>query len=150
MKLKQKLIVAIITAVTTASALAEIKDTLPETNTFSKIDIASLFEQDTQLLQLASLSVQEMKETEGAIAPLVYVGVMAGTRFIIQRAVTQRMAQSMVARGATNILAPNRAIARNIARRNSIREYHAGSGSRYTHYHPNPRNGSHIWYGKPR
>ncbi|STY86109.1 Uncharacterised protein [Moraxella ovis] len=58
--------------------------------------------------------------------------------------------QNMVKRGAINIMAPNRSVAKKIAGNNPIREYHAGPGSRYTHYHPNPRNGSHIWYGKPR
>lgn len=91
-----------------------------------------------------------MQETEGAVAPLVAVGVMTGTRFIAQRWVTQKVAQNMVKRGATNIMAPNRSVAKKIAGNNPIREYHADPGSRYTHYHPNPRNGSHIWYGKTR
>lgn len=57
----------------------------------------------------------------------------------------------MVRRGATNIMAPNRSIAKRIAGNKLIREFHPGAGSRYTHYHPNPRNGSHVlWYGRPR
>jgi len=69
-----------------------------------------------------------MRGTKGEIAPLVYVGEMTGTRFIVQRVVTQRVAQNLVRRGATNILAPNRAIAKNIAGRNSIRDFNPGPG----------------------
>jgi len=150
MKLKQKIIAAIIAAAATSSALAEAEKFSPMVNRFSNEQTAALFEKDSHSPQLAALSNQEMRETEGAIAPLVYVGIMMAGRFIIQRAVTQRIAQNMVRSGAANILAPNRAIARNIAGRNPIREFHPGPGSRYTHYHPNPRNGSHIWYGKAR
>ena len=112
-------------------------------------DLSFAFD-DTQNLQATVMTDSEMQETEGAVAPLVAVGVMMGTRFIAQRWVTQKVAQNMVKRGATNIMAPNRSVAKKIAGNNPIREYHAGPGSRYTHYHPNPRNGSHIWYGKTR
>jgi len=40
--------------------------------------MSSLFEQGTQPLQVLTLSDQEMGETEGAIAPLVYLGAMVG------------------------------------------------------------------------
>lgn len=118
--------------------------------TFSQQDIGSLFDQAGQPMQLAALSDVEMRETEGAVAPLVAIGVMTGTRFIAQRFVTQRVAQQMVQRGATNVMAPNRAIAQNIAGRNAIREFHAGSGARFTHFHTANRNGSHVWYGRSR
>ena len=101
-------------------------------------------------MQLAVLSTQEMEKTEGSVAPLVAIGVMTASRFIVQRWVTQRVAQAMITRGATNVWAPSRAIASRIAGRNGIREFHAGSGARYTYFHPNPRNGSHVWYGSPR
>jgi len=153
MKLKQKLtaaVIATLAAMTTTSVLAEASNTLPVANALTATDMASLFEQDVRPLQLVVLSEQEMRGTKGEIAPLVYVGAMTGTRFIVQRVVTQRVAQNLVRRGATDILAPNRAIAKNIAGRNPIRDFNPGPGNRYTHYHPNPRNGSHIWYGSPR
>jgi len=150
MELKQKLIAATIFLAAATSALAETEKALPALNAFNNAELPTLFEEGAQHLQVLALSAQEMRETEGAIAPLVYLGAMVGGGFIIQRAVTQKVAQNMVKSGARNILAPNRAVARNIAGRNPIREYHAGSGNRYTHYHPNPRNGSHIWYGNPR
>ena len=112
-------------------------------------DLSFAFD-DAENLQAVFMTDGQMQETEGAVAPLVAVGVMMGTRFIAQRWVTQKVAQNMVKRGATNIMAPNRSIAKKIAGNNPIREYHAGPGSRYTHYHLNPRNGSHIWYGKTR
>ncbi|STZ00844.1 Uncharacterised protein [Moraxella lacunata] len=117
--------------------------------TTSQADLSFAFD-DVENLQVKEMTVAQMQETEGAVAPLVAVGVMTGTRFIAQRWVTQKVAQNMVKRGATNIMAPNRSVAKKIAGNNPIREYHAGPGSRYTHYHPNPRNGSHIWYGKTR
>jgi len=159
MKLTQKFIIASI-AIATAPAIAQ---TLPTANVFNNSDVISLFEQNTLSLQLTALSTQEMKDTEGAVAQLVAVGIMTGTRFIAKQLVTQRVAQSMVARGKigmissnkaiierTGILAPNRSIAKNIAGRNPTREFHPGSGQRYFHYHPSPRNGTHVWYGKPR
>lgn len=112
-------------------------------------------------MQLAELSAKEMKETEGAVAPLVAVGLMAGGRFIAQRWVTQSVARNMVRSAGNNalrtgngrvwgVMANSRSQARAIAGNSRIREFHPGSGNRYTHYHTNPRNGSHVWYGKPR
>ena len=112
-------------------------------------DLSFAFD-DVENLQAIVMTDKEMAETEGAVAPLVAVGVMTGTRFIAQRWVTQKVAQNMVKRGAVNIMASNRSSTKKIAGNNPIREYHAGPGSRYTHNHPNPRNGSHIWYGKTR
>ena len=122
----------------------------PQLSTFSQDDINSMFEASGKPMQLAVLSTQEMEKTEGSVAPLVAIGVMTASRFIVQRWVTQRVAQAMIARGATNVWAPSRAIASRIAGRNGIREFHAGSGARYTHFHPNPRNGAHVWHGSPR
>jgi len=164
MKLTQKLIVASIAIATATSATAPATaQTLPAVSVFNNSDVVSLFGQNIQPLQLTVLSAQEMKETEGAIAQLVAVGIMTGTRFIVKQLVTKKVAQSMVARGRigmispdkaiierTGILAPNRSIAKSIAGRNPIREFHAGPGQRYSHYHHNPRNGTHVWYGKPR
>lgn len=114
-------------------------------------------------LQLAELSDQEMKETEGAVAPLVAVGVMTAGRFIVQRMVTQSVAKSMVRSAGSNafrqsntwgVMARSRSQAKAILGNKPgvkpIREFHAGSGQRFTHYHTNPRNGAHVWYGKPR
>ena len=86
---------------------------------------------------------------------------MVGGRFIAQRLVTQTVAKNMVRSAGTNalrtgngrvwgVMANSRSQARAIAGNSRIREFHAGSGKRYTHYHTNPRNGSHVWYGKPR
>jgi len=161
----QKILIAtsVVVAVATSATAPAVAQTLLTANTFSNSEIVSPFEQNSHPLELTMLSVQEMKETEGAIGQLVAVGIMTGTRFIVKQLVTPRVAQNMVARGRigmissdkaivkqTGILAPSRSIAKNIAGRNPIREFHPGSGQRYFHYHPNPRNGTHIWYGKLR
>lgn len=148
--MKKLSILALSAVVSIAPAFAEVNSTAtPAQTTTQEVDLSFAFD-DAENLQTKEMTTTEMQETEGAVAPLVAVGVMTGTRFIAQRWVTQKVAQNMVKRGATNIMAPNRSIAKKIAGNNSIREYHAGPGSRYTHYHPNPRNGSHIWYGKTR
>lgn len=112
-------------------------------------------------MQLAELSAQEMKETEGAAAPLVAVGLIAGGRFIAQRWVTQTVARNMVRSAGNNafrngnngtwgVMANSRSQARAIAGNSRIREIHLNKpGSHYRHYHTSPRNGSHVWYGKP-
>lgn len=103
----------------------------------------------------APLTDRKLDQVEGKVPPLVAVGVMTATRFIVQRTVSQAAATSVV-RGGGSVLAANRQQAAQIARAASnggarpIREYHAGPGARYTHYHPNPRNGGHVWYGQPR
>lgn len=117
---------------------------------FSAADVSLVFEENAKPMQLAALSPQEMKETEGAVAPLVAIGFMTASRFIVQRYVTQSVARSMVQSGAHGVMANTRAQAANIAGRGAIREFHAGSGARYTHYHTANRNGSHVWYGSPR
>lgn len=117
-----------------------------------------LFE-PSEKLAIQELSVQEMKATEGKAAPLVAVGIMVAGRFVIQKWVSQSVARSMVQSAGTNaarqgeiwgVLASTRSQAAAIAGKNGIREFHAGAGARYTHYHTNPRNGAHVWYGKPR
>ena len=82
---------------------------LPQTTvsaTTPQADLSFAFD-DAENLQTKEMTTTEMQETEGAVAPLVAVGVMTGTRFIAQRWVTQKVAQNMVKRGATNIMAPN-------------------------------------------
>lgn len=147
MKLKLAFIVLFISTALAFSNEAQKFSSSPQ---FSSTDMQILFEQDGNPIQLVILSQQEMRETEGVAAPLVAIGVMTGTRFIVQRYVTQKVARQMIQRGATNIVAPNRSVAQRIAGRGAIREFHAGSGARYTHFHPINRNGSHIWYGRPR
>lgn len=121
----------------------------------------NVFHNEGSSLQLRELSEQEMRETEGEIAPLVAVGLMVGGRFITQKIVTQTMAKNMVRSAGNNalrtgdnriwgVMANSRSQARAIAGNSRIREFHSGSGARYTHYHTNPRNGSHVWYGKSR
>lgn len=148
--MKKLSILALSAVMSIAPAFAEVNSTAtPAQTTTQEVDLSFAFD-DIENLQVKEMTVAQMQETQGAVAPLVAVGVMTGTRFIAQRWVTQKVAQNMVKRGATNIMAPNRSVAKKIAGNNPIREYHAGPGSRYTHYHPNPRNGSHIWYGKTR
>lgn len=54
---------------------------------FAETDLQALFEQDAAPMQLAALSEQEMKETEGALAPWVaraaIGGVTSGLRYAI-------------------------------------------------------------------
>lgn len=109
--------------------------------------------------QTKAMTSQEMQDTQGAVAPLVAVGVMAGGRFIAQRYVTQSVAKSMVRSAGNNaarqnnvwsVMANTRSQASNIAGRNNIREFHQGAGQRYTHFHTSNRNGAHVWYGKAR
>jgi len=64
MKLKQKLAAAAIAAIA-ATATTSVLAQAPA-DAFTSTDMASLFEQDAQPLQLAALSEQEMKTTEGA------------------------------------------------------------------------------------
>jgi hypothetical protein len=150
MKLKSTLFAGLLAASLVAPAFANDETLAAPMPQFTAADTKMLFEQDAAPMQLAALSSQEMSETEGAIAPLVAIGIMTGARFIAQRYVTQRVAQQMVQRGATNVMAPNRAISNNIAGRGAIREFHAGPGARFTHFHTANRNGSHVWYGRPR
>jgi hypothetical protein len=89
---------------------------------FTAADTQSLFEQDAKPMQLAALSQTEMKETEGAVAPLVAVGIMTAGRFIIQRYVAPRLATSIVRSGGS-VLAATRQQAASIARA-------AGNGSK--------------------
>lgn len=100
------------------------------------------------------LSDGEMAQTEGEVAPLVAIGVMTAGRFIVQRYVAPTVARSVVRNGGS-VMTQSRQQAAAIARSASnggrpIREFHAGSGQRFTHYHPNPRNGGHVWYGRGR
>lgn len=151
LSLSKFLVISLATAVFSTSSIASTHQLtkLSSTGVLSIDELQYAFG-GNQEVDIKLMTNQEMIETEGAIAPLVAVGVMTGARFIAQRWVTQKVAQNMVRKGATNILAPNRAVAKRIAGNNPIREYHPGPGSRYTHYHPNPRNGSHVWYGNPR
>ena len=74
---------------------------------------------------------------------------------VVQRWVSTRVAAS-IARQGGDLWAPTRQSANALARQASpggarpIREFSTGSGKRFTHYHTNPRNGGHIWYGTPR
>ncbi|MFL1731778.1 hypothetical protein, partial [Moraxella oculi] len=54
-------------------------------------DLSFAFE-DAQNLQAVAMTDSQMQETEGAVAPLVAIGVIHGGRFIAQRWVTQRVA----------------------------------------------------------
>ncbi len=63
---------------TEAQVEAAIQPTQPVA-AFTEVDMAALFDNAHQPMQLAALSDQEMKETEGALAPLAGLGLwMAG------------------------------------------------------------------------
>lgn len=101
------------------------------------------------------LSMRQMQQLEGRAAPLIAVVVIQGGRMIVQRWVSTSVAKNMAARGAANLWAPTSQSARAIAKAGSrggkpIREFHSGAGKRFTHYHTNPRNGGHVWYGTAR
>jgi len=67
MKLKQTLLVATIAAFAANTALADTDVVSSVPQAFTNAEVASLFESDAgQSLQLAALSAQEMRETEGA------------------------------------------------------------------------------------
>ncbi|WP_158653086.1 hypothetical protein, partial [Helicobacter baculiformis] len=88
-------------------------------------------------------------------APPVIIGVMGATRFIAKKVVSQKVAKKMVEKGKADVMAPNRAVAKNIAGKKPIREFNVPQNATektkiYTHYHTHDRNGSHVWYGKPR
>ncbi|WP_121022258.1 hypothetical protein [Helicobacter vulpis] len=114
-------------------------------------------------------------EVQDRGAPLVRLGAIVAGKFVEKQKVTQRVAKEMVERGKVDamvperahnmrtkddkiipgVMAPNRAIAKNIAGRNPIREFNVPSNATektkvYTHYHTHDRNGVHVWYGKPR
>ncbi len=150
MKLKSTLFAGVLAASLAVPAFANEGTVAAPLPQFTATETQMLFEQDAKPMQLAALSQQEMKETEGAVAPLVAIGFMTASRFIVQRYVTQSVARSMVQSGAHGVMANTRAQASNIAGRNAIREFHAGPGARYTHFHTANRNGSHVWYGSPR
>lgn len=102
----------------------------------------------------SELNADEMDNIEGQAAPLIaVVALTAAGKMIVKRWVSTRVAGSIVKQGGS-VWAPNRQTAQALARQSSsgkpIREFHAGSGERFTHYHTDPRNGSHVWYGSPR
>jgi hypothetical protein len=83
MKLKSTLFAAVLTASLVAPAFANEEAVAAPLPQFTAADTQMLFEQDAAPMQLAALSPQEMKETEGAalwFAPIAFqVGrVVAG------------------------------------------------------------------------
>lgn len=72
MKLKSTLFAGVLAASLALPAFAEEApawDALPQ---FTAVDTQMLFEQDAMPMQLAALSPQEMKETEGAWIPFAF------------------------------------------------------------------------------
>ncbi|RKG33313.1 hypothetical protein [Acinetobacter rongchengensis] len=146
------------TAMIATSTMAQ--QPLQASTTLNTVELNTIFDASQfENIQATELSNQEMKDTQGAIAPLVAVGIMAGGRFIVQRYVTQSIARSMVQSAGNNairqnqiwgVMANTRSQASNIVGRNGIREFHQGAGQRFTHYHTSNRNGAHVWYGSPR
>ena len=154
------LVTALAISIATITTQTMAQQPLQAATPLSTVELNTIFdESQLQNLQATELSNQEMKDTQGAIAPLVAVGIMAGGRFIVQRYVTQSIARSMVQSAGNNairqnqiwgVMANTRSQASNIVGRNGIREFHQGAGQRFTHYHTSNRNGAHVWYGSPR
>lgn len=154
------LVTALAISIATITTQTMAQQPLQVSTPLNTVELNTIFdESQLQNLQATELSNQEMKDTQGAIAPLVAVGIMAGGRFIVQRYVTQSIARSMVQSAGNNairqnqiwgVMANTRSQASNIVGRNGIREFHQGAGQRFTHYHTSNRNGAHVWYGSPR
>lgn len=73
---------------------------------FTAADTQSLFEQDAKPMQLAALSQTEMKETEGAVAPIVVYGLMVGSRLAyvgITNNLARRTAQHAATKAFTSV-----------------------------------------------
>lgn len=114
---------------------------------------AQVFHNETaQPMQLGELSAQEMKETEGAVAPLVAIGVLHGGRFIAQRWVTQRVAAQALAKGG-NVYAKTSQQARAVAnqawgRQNVLRHGKKELHSNYSHFqNVSQKHRGHAFYG---
>ncbi|UIN20279.1 hypothetical protein [Herbaspirillum frisingense] len=89
MKLKAPIVVGILTASMTVQIHAkEIETTAPPQFTIS--DAQKLFENDAQPMQLAVLSQQEMKETEGAWLNFVAGGAMGFGFYALSNLATHR------------------------------------------------------------
>ncbi|WP_205527008.1 hypothetical protein [Moraxella bovoculi] len=160
--MKKLSILALTATIATAPAFAEttVYQTIPSTTpsielstqTTQTTDLSFAFE-DAENLQTKEMTTTEMQETEGAVAPLVAIGVIHGGRFIAQRWVTQRVASAALSKGA-NIYARNSQQAKAIAnqawgRQNIIRHGKKELHSNYSHYqHTNQKYRGHAFYGK--
>jgi len=100
------------------------------------------------------LRPEEMAQIEGEAPPIIAGAIVAG-KWVASRVVSQRAATSVVRKGG-DVMVGTRQQATQIARAASngqarpIREFHPGSGQRFSHVHPNPRTGGHVFYGRPR
>jgi hypothetical protein len=72
MRLKSTLFAAVLTASLVAPAFANEEAVAAPLPQFTAADTKMLFEQDAMPMQLAALSQQEMKETEGAWVPFAF------------------------------------------------------------------------------
>ena len=118
----------------------------------SEFEKSFIFESQTRVKYLSKWRMQQI---EGRAAPLIAVVIMQSSRMVVQRWVSTSVAKRMAARGAADLWAPTAQSARAIAKVGSrggrpIREFSAGTGQRFTHYHTNPRNRRHVWYGSAR
>ncbi|KDN25506.1 hypothetical protein MBO_03377 [Moraxella bovoculi 237] len=138
--MKKFSILALSATIITAPAFAEttvyqaILSTTPSvelsTQPTQEADLSFAFD-DIENLQATDMTLAEMQETEGAVAPLVAIGVIHGGRFIAQRWVTQRVAGAALSKGA-NIYTRNSQQAKAIAnqawgRQNIIRHGKKGA-----------------------
>ena len=96
---------------------------------FTAADAQMLFEQNAEPMQLATLSQQEMMETEGAIAPVVVYGLMVGGRVAyvgITNNLARRTAQHAANKAFTSVrtfgTSPTRTGAR-VMEQNHINRY---------------------------
>jgi len=87
---------------------------------FSAADMQALFVPSTEPLRVAVLSAQEMEETQGAVAPLVAVGLMHGGRLVLT-GFTRHGLNQVISRDGVGV--SNRAIL------NALRNPLAGSQS---------------------
>ncbi|MCL1623040.1 hypothetical protein M2R47_02065 [Moraxella sp. Tifton1] len=165
--MKKLSILALTATIATAPAFAEttVYQTIPSTAPSVELstqttDLSFAFD-DVENLQTKEMTTTEMQETEGAVAPLVAIGVIHGGRFIAQRWVTQRVAVQVARKsGDKFIQAHTRQQAKQIARAasknnpNGVRkEFHnpkPSAPTQYHHFHPSKTNGNHIIYGKPK
>jgi hypothetical protein len=129
---------------------------------FTETEISAMFAQHGEPLELAALSQEEMNETDGAVAPLVALGIIHAGRFVAQRWVTQRVAAQVLARG--NFSNPTfgawsqtsqqaRAVANQAWQRSNVIRHgptgHVNSKVNYSHYqHSRNSIGGHSYYGR--
>jgi len=75
--MKMKLVIVFMVALLTSN-VSSAETQIQSAEILTAIDMQAAFKQDSKPMELASLSGQEMKETEGAFLPFAYYSVMYG------------------------------------------------------------------------